>query len=288
MRLAVGIVLALGSALALNWGFFVQHGATNTLPRLTVRRPIHSLWALFSNWRWLTGYLVGMGGWGLYIVALLFAPLSIVQAVAAGGVGVLALLVWRLEREDLTRRDATAVGACIAGLVLLLVSFAGGVPRQHAPGHVGLYVWVGALAAVAAISWSAGARVMRAGAGLGAAAGLLYAAGDVSTKGAETATLIFIPVLIACQVLGFVALQMAFQRGGALATAGTCTLLNNSIPIIAGVVAFQEHVPRNGFGVLRVLSFALTVAGAAMLARPEKEVLEPQAPDAAERTLARS
>ncbi len=288
MRLAIGLALALGSALALNWGFFVQHGATNTLARLTVRRPFHSLWALFSNWRWLVGYLVGMGGWGLYILALFFAPLSIVQAVAAGGVGVLALLVWRVSNDDLGRRDRMAVGACLGGLVLLFVSFAGGIPRPHAPAHAGLYVWVGALVAAAAVSWSLGSRMMRAGAGLGAAAGLLYAAGDVSTKGAETASLVFIPLLIACHVLGFVALQMAFQRGGALATAGMSTLLNNSLPIVAGVVAFRERLPADGFGVVRIISFALVVAGAAMLARPEKDGQTPRAPAADDCTPAPS
>ena len=50
---------ALGSALALNWGFFVQHGAAGSLPPLTVRRPLHSLRLLFANRRWLAGFLVG-------------------------------------------------------------------------------------------------------------------------------------------------------------------------------------------------------------------------------------
>src|SRR5207253_425619 len=56
LRLAGGLVLALGSALALNWSYFVQHGAAASLPPLTLRRPLHSLAALFGNRRWLIGF----------------------------------------------------------------------------------------------------------------------------------------------------------------------------------------------------------------------------------------
>ena len=56
LQLAGGLVLALGSALALNWSYFVQHGAVASLPPLTLRRPLRSLAALFGNRRWLIGF----------------------------------------------------------------------------------------------------------------------------------------------------------------------------------------------------------------------------------------
>ena len=49
--LVLGAVLALGSAAALNWGYFVQHGAAAALPPLRVRNPVRSLLALFGNAR---------------------------------------------------------------------------------------------------------------------------------------------------------------------------------------------------------------------------------------------
>jgi hypothetical protein len=269
MRLAGGLLLALASTFALNWGFFMQHRASNTLPRLSLRRPLHSLLLLFRDARWLLGYAVGMLGWGLYIVALVLAPISLVQTVSAGGIGVLALLVWRAEHALLPARDGAAIAACLAGLALLCISFGAGVPAPAPAGRNGVLVWVGVTAGLAAVAWLAGGRMLRAGAGLGAAAGLLYAAGDVSTKGAVIAGLVFVPMLIACHVLGFVALQLAYQRGTALATAGLSTLLNNSVPIVAGVLAFGERLPGGAFGAARLVSFALVVAGAALLARPE-------------------
>src|SRR5207253_429041 len=83
-------LLALASAAALNWGFLAQHGAAASLPRLTPRRPVRSLRLLFATRRWLAGFLVGIGGWALYTAALRLAPLSLVQAASAGGIGLLA------------------------------------------------------------------------------------------------------------------------------------------------------------------------------------------------------
>lgn len=270
MRLSAGLILALASALAINWSFFTQHGASSGLPQLSLRHAFHSLRLLFTSGRWLLGYAVGIGGWGLYIAALFFAPISLVQAVSAGGIGVIALLVLRSTGAGgLPRRDLTAVAACLGGLALVLVSFVVGVPKPAPPATSNVLVWVGATVFMAAVAWLVAGRVLRRGAGLGAAAGLLYAAGDVSTKGAVIAGLIFVPVLIVCHVLGFVTLQLAFQRGSAIATAGMSTLLNNALPIVAGVVAFHERLPAGGFGAVRVAGFALVVAGASLLARPE-------------------
>lgn len=268
MNLAIGLALALASALALNAGFYVQHGATNALPPLSIRRPLTSLRALFTDLRWLAGYAAGMLGWGLYIVALRFAPLSIVQAVAAGGVGLLALLVWRVGGVALVPRERVGVAAAVAGLVALAASLGAGVPRASAAGWSPVAVWVAASAALATLAAFPAARALAPGAGLAAAAGLLYAAGDVATKAAVGgAGIWFVPVLLACHGLAFVALQLAFQRGTALATAGLSALLNNALPIAAGVALFHEGLPGGGSGALRAVGFAGAVAGAALLAR---------------------
>jgi hypothetical protein len=115
------------------------------------------------------------------------------------------------------------------------------------------------------------ARGLAAGAGLGVAAGVLYAAGDVGTKAAIAggARLAFVPALLACHGLAFVVLQFGFQRGGALATAGMATLWTNALPIAAGTVLFAEALPDGVRGVARVAAFACVVVGAAALARPQ-------------------
>ena len=78
--------------------------------------------------------------------------------------------------------------------------------------------------------------------------------------------LLFWALLPACHGLAFVALQLSFQRGSALATAGVSTLLTNALPILAGLMVFSEHMPGGAAGLLRGLGFAGAVLGATLLA----------------------
>ncbi len=271
-QLAFGLVLALASAGALNWGYYAQHGAAASLPPLSLRRPVQSLASLFGNRRWLVGFCTGIAGWALYVVALLLAPLSLVQACAAGGLAILAALAGVRSRAE-----RVAVVTSVAGLVLLAISLAGAVTGT---GHASLTdaaVWMLASGAAAAIAAGAGT-----GAALGTAAGVLYAAGDVGTKAAVSGGFHFwfVPALLACHGLAFVALQLGFQRGGALTTAGIATLWTNALPIVAGMVVFGEPLPGGALGVARIAAFGAVVVGAALLTRPA-EVVEKAAAVAA-------
>ncbi|HEY6961882.1 MAG TPA: hypothetical protein VI408_08360 [Gaiellaceae bacterium] len=260
MTIAFGLALSLASAFALNWGWIAQHGATNALPPLSLRRPVRSLRSLFGDRSWLVGFGVGILGWALYIAALALAPLSLVQAVSAGGIGILAGLAHR--RGEHVRW--WGVAAAVAGLALLAISLAGGAAAAHHPAPADVAVWLVAGAAAAAAVGG-----FRSGAALGLAAGVLYGSGDVATKAATFGGLwlVLVAVLLAAHGAAFVVLQLGFQRGGALATAGVATLVTNALPIAAGLALFHEHLPGGALGALRVLAFALVVVGATTLAR---------------------
>jgi hypothetical protein len=282
-RLLAGLALALGSAAALNWGFFAQHGAASNLPPLSLRHPVRSLASLFSTPRWLIGFVTGLGGWALYIAALALAPLSLVQAASAGGIGLLGLLVWRSGRRP-ARREAVGVALAVSGLVILGLSLAG-THTAHARGSpIAVIAWLAASALAAGVAVAAKPRILGLGAGLGLAAGILYAGGDVATKAAVAggAALAFAAAVVAFHGLAFVSLQLGFQRAGALATAGVATLFTNSLPIAAGTTIFHEGVPAGVEGVVRVVAFATVVLGAAALARPD-----PNAPRDDDRELVR-
>jgi hypothetical protein len=270
-ELAFGLALALASTAALNWSYLTQHGAAAGMPPLSVRRPIQSLRNLFTNLRWLAGFFVGIGGWVLYVAALALAPLSLVQAVAAGGIGLLALLVWRTTGVVLSRREWTGVACAVAGLVLLGISLAGQRPGGTHGAWTAVAVWFAVSFVVAGLAAGPLARVLAPGAGLGVAAGVLYAAGDVGTKAAVGGggRLLFAFPVLACHGLAFIALQMGFQRGSALATAGVATLFTNALPIVAGIALFREPLPGGALGVLRVIAFGAVIVGAAVLARGE-------------------
>jgi len=264
---AAGLFLALLSAFALNWGWLAQHGAASDLPPLSLRRPIVSLRLLFADRGWLAGFLAGVGGWVLYVAALTLAPLSLVQATSAGGVGVLAGLAHR-RGDVIGRADWAGVWLAVAGLGLIAVSLTGGTTTATRPGVAGLGAWL-------VVSLAAASLVFFARAGI--AAGTLYAAGDVATKAAVFggAWLVLVPVLLAAHALAFVSLQLGFQRADALETAGTASVLTNALPIAAGVVLFHEHLPGGLPGVLRVAGFVLVIVAAGVLARRRELIALP-------------
>ena len=268
MRLGLGLALALVSAGALNWGWVAQHTAASGLPPLSLRRPVVSLRLLFRHRGWLVGFSVGIAGWGLYVAALALAPLSLVQATSAGGIGVLALFAQRASGVRLARHEWFAVSVSVAGLLLLAASLEGGSSASRAATWLAVLAWLGCSTLAAAFAAGPVASVLVAGSGLGLAAGVLYGAGDIATKAAVGGGLwlALVPAVLAAHGLAFVCLQFGFQRGGALATAGTSTLLTNVLPIAGGIALFHERVPGGGLGALRLAAFALVVVGAAVLA----------------------
>ena len=256
---ALGLLLGLASAAAINGGYALQHASAAALPPLTLRRPLHSLLLLFRSGRWAVGFFAGIGGWGFYVAALSLAPLSLVQAASAAGIAVLAI-----GGERLTGAERVGVSAALVGLLLLGLSLGSHTQSLHGSSRL-VIGWLLASAAVAAVV----ARVLPPGAGLGTAAGVLYAAGDVGTKAAfgGGTRLLFVPALLACHGLAFACMQLAFQRGGRLATAGLAVLWTNALPIVAGTVLFGESVPGGWRGAARVAAFVLVLVGAVALSR---------------------
>ena len=275
MQIAVALVVTLVSACFLNLGYLLEHSVASKVPRLSLRRPVASVRSLLGNRRWLAGFGSEALGWVLYVVALALAPLSLVQAVAAGGIGILAVMVARFTGVPLTARERVGAGLSVVGLALLGVSLLGAHGEGEAASYLWVGVWLGAslLAALASIRLLS--RPLGGGPAWGIAAGILFAAGDVSTKMAVTGGLenaAFFVSLIFFYGAGTGVLQAGFQRGGALATAGLATLLTNALPIAAGMIVFHEPLPGGWVGAARVVAFGAVIAGAALLAARAKAV----------------
>jgi hypothetical protein len=266
--IALGVLLAIASAVAINGGYALQHGAASRLPPLTLRRPLASFGSLLAERAWVVGFLGGIGGWVLYVAALRVAPLSVVQAAAAGGIGVLAL------GGALSSPERLGVAAALAGLALLGSSLTAHASTGRGDAAAVVFWMLGSLAAAPLVI-----RALPPGAGLGTAAGILYAAGDVGTKAAVAggSRLWFVPGLLACHGLAFVCMQAAFQRGGRLVTAGLAVLWTNALPIVAGSVVFGEGIPGGWRGVARIAAFALVLVSAAGLSRPVEAAVPPAA-----------
>jgi hypothetical protein len=264
----LGLGLALVSALAVNWAYSQEHDAAAALPPLTLREPVRAARMLLGARDWLIGFGVESAGWIVYVVSLRIAPLALVQAVSAAGIGVLALASARGRIDAIPRRHGAAVVIAFVGLLLLGLSLGGAHQVDRRPDAVGVVVWLGScgVAAVFALralpSWVPAAR-------FGLAAGLFFAAGDMSAKlvGYGGWWLLTAVPLVAAYGLGTSMLQGGFQRGGALTTAGIATLTTNAVPIAAGFVLFRERLPGGASGALQIAAFSSIVVSATLLGR---------------------
>lgn len=262
-----GLFLALVSAVLVNLGFYVEHRASSVASTLTLRHPWRGFVQLLRDPLWLAGYAAGLLGWGAYVAALCFAPLALVQGAAAAGIGVIALLVRGAGKRALSGSERFAVAVSLVSLLLIALTATARQGGDHRQGAGTVLLALAVIFAIGAVIVLVGARVSNWGSALGAFAGICYAAGDVATKAAVNGDgWAFIPLLLVINIVGFAVLQLSFQRGGALATAGVSTVLTNSLPIAAALAVFGEQLPAGPLGVLRAVALAAAIASAGVLA----------------------
>ena len=130
-QVLIGLGIALLSAAIYNVGVSVQALDARTLPAETALR-ISLFRRLLRRRRWILGTLLTIVGWGLQTVALLFAPLTLVQPALATGLIVLLFVGVRMLDEHVGRREVVATLLLIAGVAGLAVS-----APEHVSTHVG-------------------------------------------------------------------------------------------------------------------------------------------------------
>jgi len=255
MRLIAGLLVALLAGISFSYSYVGQHGVAANLARFDLRRPLANLRQLVASPRWMVAWLSGWVGWGLYIVALWLAPLSLVQAVAAGGIGMLALVSHVLTRPLSALERRAAIVASV-GLVLIVLSVrAYGQHRAASPHQLEFTVLAGLVAALLCVLISR--RI-----GLAIASGICYGVGDVATKGFLSGTPILLAFVAVAFVAGFATLQLAFQRNSLLVSGGLSFLFSNVVPLIGGVVLFGERPQGLVLSVLRYSGFVVVIIGA--------------------------
>jgi hypothetical protein len=273
---AIALLLALASTTLTNVAYLREHDAAAALPTLSLRRPLHSAQALLTDRSWLVGFALESGGFALYVAALALAPLTLVQSVSAGGIGVLAFVSARVSRRRLGRHELAGVVLSTLGLLALAVSLTGGSGEGAGGSTFEILLWLAATAGAAVLALELGRRFGALAVAEGVAGGLFFSIGDISVKvatqgGARSALAIGV---IAGYTLGTAFLQLGYQKGGALMVAGLATLLTNALPIAAGTVVLGELVPSGVFGGVRVVAFAAVTLGAILLARPNRDAAQ--------------
>jgi hypothetical protein len=90
-----------------------------------MRRPLYTARSLFASRLFAVGMLIAVGAWIFHVAAMSVAPLSLVQAVLAGGVVLLAVMAERLFGVRIGRRQWIGLGLTATGLMLLGVTVPG-------------------------------------------------------------------------------------------------------------------------------------------------------------------
>jgi drug/metabolite transporter (DMT)-like permease len=282
----LGLIMALGCALFSNVAVLCEHRGANRAPDVTIRRPIASAAALFRSKWWAIGFGIAFFGWLFHVAALSMAPLSLVQAVIAGGLALLALPARYWFGIKLGTREMVGLGLAAGGLAFLALTATGG-SHDASSGYstaAMLSFEGGAVAIGVAMLVSAGSErgARHGGLLLGASTGLLLGVSSVAMK-ALAAPVLASPLAIispwtlvaACAgVAAFYSLARALQLGDAVEVAVVTSVFANVSAIVGGVLVFGDPIGSDALGIIaRSAAFVAVIAAAALIpnAAPHRE-----------------
>ena len=276
----IGLLLSLATAFASVLGFLYKHRGAIAMPKVDMRKPIRTSFALFRNPWYILGIVTATAGWGFHVGALALAPISLVQATIAGGLVLLTVTADRLFAHEVTRREWIGVALAALGLAFLAATLGDTASEAHSDYEDArlvpflAFVTAGALT----VAWQAPGRV-REGELFGVSAGLFWAASDTAIKalsnglGEESALGILLTPLAALIALaslaGLVVSARSLQVGKAVPVIALTSVAANTLTIAAGPIVFEEPLPEDPLGMtLRMAAFVLVIAAAALTPAP--------------------
>src|SRR6202451_4713942 len=116
VNLVLGIGAAVGASTLYSLGIALQAMDAKETPHDEHLR-LALAWGLIKRARWLIGTGLSLLGWPLQVVALLLAPLVVVQPALAAGLLVLMVLAERMLGEHAGRYEYLAMGAIAIGVI---------------------------------------------------------------------------------------------------------------------------------------------------------------------------
>jgi hypothetical protein len=293
MTLPLGILLALLCALATNLGFLYKHRGACAAPSVDMRHPLRSARSLFRS-RWFAiGMVVAVGAWVLHVAALAMAPMSVVQAVLAGGMVMLAVLAERVFGLSVGPRQWAGLLCTAGGLVLLGVTLPvvhGASSSFSMAGMISFEAGLLIVGVLLIMGPRIGAPGEHHGVMLGAAAGILFGVSDIAIK-ALTGTVghsglvallsPWLVVTVVASVAAFYASARGLQDGAAVPVIAVTGTAANLAGIAGGIVVFGDPLPGSALGiVLQGFAFALVLVAAWLMPGPIRVTAPAPAPAA--------
>ena len=277
----LGILLALLCALATNVGFLYKHRGACAAPAVNIRRPLHTAKALFASPLFTIGWVIGAGAWAFHVAAMSVAPLSLVQAVLAGGMVLLAIMAEQMLGCRIGRRQWVGLALTALGLGLLgftLPAAHGADSRFSIPGMIGLETVLIAAGGVLIMGPRMGAPAEHHGYMLGAASGILFGVSDIAIKaisgivGSHGAAGLLTPWLLVCvaaSVAAFYTSAKGLQNGDAVPVIAVTGTAANVTGIVGGFIVFSDPLPGNPIVlVLQCFAFLLVLGAAWLIPAP--------------------
>ncbi|HEX6583109.1 MAG TPA: hypothetical protein VF056_05855 [Thermoleophilaceae bacterium] len=276
--LQLGILLALFCAFATNVGFLLKHRGACAAPDVSLKHPVASAVGLFRSKWFAVGMLVALVAWVFHVAALAMAPLSIVQAVIAGGLVFLTVLAERYFGCSVGTRQWAGVGLTALGLVLLAITLPthGGHSSYSTVGMIAFESALLALGTFLVLSKKLDSHEHH-GVMLGTAAGILFGVSDVAIKALTTSMSdgmigILSPWLLTCiaaSVIAFYASARGLQKGEAVPVITLTSAAANVTAISGGILVFGDPMPGDPLGiVLQSFAFVLVIVAAALTPAP--------------------
>lgn len=280
LSVQIGLLFAVATAFGSILGFLYKQRGAVAAPDVEISRPIRSTIALFRSRWYVLGIAIALGSWGFHVAALALAPISLVQAVIAGGLVLLTVTADRMFGFRVTRREWIGVGLAAVGLAFLAATLGDGAAESHSDYEATrLVVWVAAVSGIAACVGLVAGRGPRAGVLLGASAGLWWAASDTSIKALSgelgssgLLAIVFSPLALVIFLASFVGLLVSarsLQIGKPVEVIAVTSVAANVTTIASGSVVFAEPLPSDALGlVLRLGAFGLVIGAAALIPAP--------------------
>jgi len=272
-----GILLALLCALATNVGFLYKHRGACAAPAVNIRRPLQSAKALFASPLFTIGWVIGAGAWVFHVAAMSVAPLSLVQAVLAGGMVMLAIMAEQMLGCSIGRRQWIGLGLTAFGLMLLgftLPATHGAHSHASTPGMICFETVLIAAGGLLIMGPSMGAPAEHHGYMLGAASGILFGVSDVAIKaisgmvGHSGLAGLLTPWLLVC-VAAFYASAKGLQDGDAVPVIAVTGTAANVAGIVGGFIVFGDPLPGSPVAlILQCFAFVLVVGAAWLMPAP--------------------
>lgn len=270
--LALGIVAAIGASLLYNTSIALQALEAREVPGEHSLR-LSLIGRLVQNRRWLGATGLGLLGWPLEILALLLAPLTVVQPCIASG---LILLLWLGAKrlgEKPGWREGVAVGAIVAGVVGV-----GLTAPERSTDHAGTGAIALALVLVALpvlLPYALRRRADGIGLLMVIGAGCGYAWTAVASKlltdelaaGALLVALAWLATAAASEGLALLNEMSALQRRAATHVAPVMFAVQVIVPVLLAPLIFGESWSATpGGGAVLVAFIVVTLAGTVLLA----------------------